>query len=265
MTDTTIVSERNAALLDWYDTSSRSLPWRTDRDPYLTLVSEAMLQQTQVERVIPKFEQFIDTWPTVTALAQASTKDLLTVWSGLGYNSRALRVREAASVIAADGWPTTIEGLQALPGVGPYTAAAIASIAFGHDVPAVDTNLKRVLSRWRGEPLSGSVLDEVAFEAIGSPAGSWNQGVMDIGATICRPRNPSCGVCPVSLWCADPDVYVPPAPQGSFKGSNRELRGALVRAGLAGEDLHTVGRSLGRSDAAIADTIASLRTENLIE
>ena len=265
MTDSAVVSERNTALLSWYDTSSRSLPWRTDGDPYLTLVSEAMLQQTQVERVIPKFEEFINTWPTITALSQASTKDLLSMWSGLGYNARALRVRDAASVIAADGWPTTIAGLQALPGVGPYTAAAIASIAFGHDVPAVDTNLKRVLSRWRGEPLSGSVLDEVAFEAVGSPAGSWNQAVMDLGATMCRPRDPNCGICPVSAWCTDPEVYEPPAHQATFKGSRRELRGALVRAALSDGDLHETGRSLGRCDDEIASTIEDLRDEGLIE
>ncbi len=265
MTDTTVVSERNAALLSWYDISSRSLPWRTGRDPYLTLVSEAMLQQTQVERVIPKFEDFIDTWPTVTLLAQASTKDLLTMWSGLGYNARALRVRDAARIIATDGWPKTIEGLQALPGVGPYTAAAIASIAFGEQVPAVDTNLKRVLSRWRGEPLSGSVLDEVALGALGSPAGWWNQAVMDLGATTCRPRDPACGICPVSAWCSDPEVYEPPARQPTFKGSRRELRGALVRAALSGGDLYRTGLSLGRDTAEIQATIEDLHAEGLIE
>jgi len=259
------VSERNTALIYWYGNEARDLPWRVVGDPYLTLVSEAMLQQTQVERVIPKFEEFIDAWPTVEELAETSTDHLLRAWSGLGYNSRALRLRASAQIISASGWPTSVAGLKELPGVGPYTAAAIASIAFGVDVPALDTNLRRVLSRWYGEPLSGRPLEAFATEALASPAGLWNQAVMDLGATVCRPKNPSCGTCPVSTWCADPSVYEPPAPQARFKGSNRELRGALVLASLAGEDLHTVGRSLDRADDEIEETIAALRADGLIE
>lgn len=265
MTETIVVSDRNTALIRWYGHEARDLPWRELGDPYLTLVSETMLQQTQVERVIPKFDEFLNTWATVTDLAAASTHRLLAVWSGLGYNSRALRLRESARIITDEGWPTSVEGLQKLPGIGPYTAAAIASIAFGVDVPAVDTNLKRVLSRWYGEPLTGKSLDEFALETFAPPAGSWNQAVMDLGATVCRPKNPACGVCPVSEWCADPTVYEPPARQSGFRGSRRELRGALVRAALSNRDLRSAGRSLNRSDAEIDETITDLRTEGLIE
>lgn len=265
MTETIEDSERNAALIDWYTNNARDLPWRVEGDPYLTLVSEAMLQQTQVERVIPKFEEFIDTWPTVEDLAVARTNHLLGIWSGLGYNSRALRLRDAAQVIARSGWPTSVVGLQELPGVGPYTAGAIASIAFGVDVPAVDTNLKRVLSRWYGSPLSGKPLDDFASETLASPAGTWNQAVMDLGSAMCRPRNPACGVCPVSEWCNDPTVYTAPLSQGRFKGSRRELRGALVRASVSNTDLHAAGLSLNRNEAEIDETIGALKAEGLIE
>ncbi|MCL1587919.1 MAG: A/G-specific adenine glycosylase [Actinomycetia bacterium] len=258
-------SDRNTALIKWYGNEARNLPWRVFGDPYLTLVSEAMLQQTQVDRVIPKFEAFIDTWPTVEGLARASTNQLLAIWSGLGYNSRALRLRESARIIADGGWPTSVSGLQELPGVGPYTAAAIASIAFGVDVPAIDTNLKRVLSRWHGEPLSGKLLEEFAVGSIASPAGLWNQAVMDLGATICRPTNPACGDCPISRWCADPTVYEPPVKQSRFKGSRRELRGALVRASVSNGDLYAAGEALGRSDTEISETITALRTEGLVD
>ena len=260
-----IASDRNAALVYWYECEARNLPWRVFGNPYLTLVSEAMLQQTQVERVIPKFTEFIDTWPTVERLAEATTSRLLAIWSGLGYNSRALRLRESAQIITDSGWPTTVTGLQELPGVGPYTAAAIASIAFDVDVPAVDTNLKRVLSRWHGEPLSGEPLDVYASDVLASPAGLWNQAVMDLGAMVCRPKDPSCGTCPVSDWCADPTVYEPPARQSAFNGSRRELRGALVRAAVTDNDLHATGRSLNRADAEIEDTIVALKAEGLIE
>lgn len=265
MIETLEISDRNEALLGWYGTEARDLPWRVFGDPYMTLVSEAMLQQTQVERVIPKFDTFIDAWGTIGELADASSTRLLSVWSGLGYNSRAFRLRESARIVTDHGWPTSVTGLEELPGIGPYTAAAIASIAFGVDVPAIDTNLKRVLSRWHGEPLSGKPLEEFAVGSLASPAGIWNQAVMDLGATICRPTKPACGDCPVSRWCADPTVYEPPVKQSRFKGSRRELRGALVRVSLSNGDLYATGEALGRSDTEISETIAALRTEGLVE
>lgn len=224
-----------------------------------------MLQQTQVERVIPKFEAFVNHWPTVGDLAQARTDDLLRLWSGLGYNSRVLRLRDAATSVVDSGWPTTIQGLMQLPGVGAYTAAAVGSISFGMDVPATDTNLRRVLSRWAGESLADATLDEYSAGVIGSPAGDWNQALMDLGSVVCTVREPNCGDCPVREWCADPAVYEPPPRQSSFEGSHRQLRGALLRAHLASIDLNEVGHALGRSDQETAETIASLETEGLIE
>ncbi|MBT8198341.1 MAG: A/G-specific adenine glycosylase [Acidimicrobiia bacterium] len=221
---------RRERLLGWYRDRSRDLPWRRSSDPYRVLVSEVMLQQTQVDRVIPKFEAFLRRFPSVESLAAADLGDVLEMWHGLGYNSRAKRLRDAARVIAADGWPTDEAGLQTLPGIGPYTAAAVASIAFGEQVPAVDTNLKRVISRWRGLPLEGAPLTEAAMDELGdAPAGDWNQAVMDLGATTCRPRNPRCHDCPVQAWCVDPTVYVPPPRQSRFEGSLRQVRARILR------------------------------------
>lgn len=258
------VALRNDALLRWYGTARRELPWRSDPDPYVTLVSEAMLQQTQVDRVIPKFEEFMARWPTVDDLATSDPTEVLAVWSGLGYNTRALRLRESAVMVADSGWPTSVAGLQALPGVGPYTASAIAAIAFGERVAAVDTNLRRVISRWEGSPLTGRDLTRTADSLVVDPAGDWNQALMDLGSKLCRPRNPKCTGCPVSEWCADPEIYEPPPRQSTFTGSPRQLRGALVRAHLHGEDLKKTGQNLGRSDSEIQETIESLSQEGLL-
>ena len=255
---------RNRALLDWYAEQGRDLPWRGEPDPYVTLVSEAMLQQTQVDRVIPKFTSWMDRWPTVDALARATNDEVLSAWSGLGYNSRALRLRDAAIAVDDGGWPDTVEGLRALPGVGPYTAAAIASIAMGEHVAAVDTNLRRVLGRWYGAPIEGAVLGDFADEVLTSPARDWNQALMDLGATVCRPKNPDCAACPVETWCSEPTVYAAPPRQSAFEGSRRQLRGTLVKAHLAGTDLMTAGRGLGRDDEEIVETITALQTEGLI-
>jgi A/G-specific adenine glycosylase len=257
-------SAANDSLIAWYGTHKRNLPWRRSTDPYPVLVSEVMLQQTQVERVIPRFDSFMSMWPTVESLAAATTDDLLGEWSGLGYNSRALRLREAARVVSANGWPGTVESLQVLPGIGPYTAAAVGSIAFGENAAAVDTNLKRVLSRWAGEPLGGSVLERYAGAVAGMPAGDWNQALMDLGATVCTPREPQCTDCPVSQWCADPAVYEPPPRQSAYEGSHRQLRGALLRAHLAGNDLREAGHDLDRSDIEIETALDSLISEGLV-
>lgn len=226
--------ERNAALLAWYAGHGRDLPWRNTTDPYRIMVSEVMLQQTQAARVVGHYERFLGRFPTVDALASAPLAEILDAWSGLGYNGRARRLREAARIVAAAGWPTTARELETLPGVGPYTAAAISTFAFGEEVAAIDTNTRRVLSRWNGEPLQGAALVAAGAAALGSPAADWNQAMMDLGATICTVREPQCPRCPVSNWCAGPEGYVPTTPQARFEGSFRQLRGAVVRAVLTG-------------------------------
>lgn len=264
MTPSRDAAARNAALVDWYGANGRTLPWRDVGDPYATLVSEAMLQQTQVGRVIERYPRFMARWPDPESLARSTTDEVLSEWSGLGYNARAIRLRDAARIVARDGWPTTVEGLAALPGVGPYTAAAIASIAFGVAVPAVDTNLRRVLSRWVGEPLSGNRLASRARELVADDAGDWNQALMDLGSTVCRPVNPACSSCPVSAWCADPTVYEPPPRQSTFEGSRRQLRGALVKANVAGRDPREAGRALGRAQSEVESVIDELQDEGLL-
>lgn len=221
---------RSEALLAWYRDHARDLPWRKTRDPYRILVSEVMLQQTQVDRVAPRYERFLRRFPTVAALAAAPLADVLDEWSGLGYNSRAKRLHDAARVVDHDGWPTNAAGLRALPGIGPYTAAAVASFAFGEAVAAVDTNIRRVLSRWSGRTLTGRDLEAAAADHLPEDAATWNQAVMELGAVLCRPRSPRCAECPVEDWCTDPTVYEPPPRQAPFEGSRRQLRGAILRA-----------------------------------
>jgi A/G-specific adenine glycosylase len=258
--------ERNAALGAWFLEHDRRLPWRRERSPYRVLVSEAMLQQTQAARVIPYFERFIAAFPTVTDLAVAPLADVLRLWSGLGYNRRARRLHEAAKRIAADGWPTDVDGLMKLPGVGPYTAAALGSLGFGLQVPAVDTNLKRVLSRWHGESLSGRALQIAAEGAMGSDAATWNEAMMDLGAALCRPRKPRCEACPVADWCAGPDTYTPPPTQPRFEGSRRQVRGAVIRTLTRGEaTVAELLRGVELRQRDLEGILDDLESEGLIE
>lgn len=257
---------RNTALLSWYAAQKRTLPWRDETDPYLILVSEVMLQQTQASRVIPFYGRFVARFPTVESLACAVLQDVLDAWTGLGYNTRALRLREAARIIHTDGWPTTPQTLADLPGVGPYTAAAVASFAFGARVPAVDTNLRRVLSRWHGESLTGAVLTAAAETALGQPAGVWNQAMMDLGATVCVPRNPRCTICPVEDWCSGPAAYAPPTAQGRFEGSARQLRGAIVRSLVRHPaTIDDIVQETGFSPGQVEAAINNLAAEGLIQ
>jgi A/G-specific adenine glycosylase len=194
------------------------------RDPYAILVSEVMLQQTQVARVVPRFEAWLGRWPTAAALAGAPRADVLAAWVGLGYNRRALRLQEACAVVARAGWP---EDLRSLPGVGPYTAAAVGSFAFGRQELAVDTNVRRV---WRrlGVPLS----------APPGRAAELNQATMELGALVCRARAPRCGACPVAAWCPGPEA---PAARRArterFEDSSRWARGRVVASLAAGDGL----------------------------
>ena len=198
-----------AQLLDWYRREARSLPWRDTPGPYRTLLSEIMLQQTRVATVVPYFEAFLARWPTVEDLARAPLEDVLGAWSGLGYYRRARNLHRAAQAVALQGgFPTTAKGLKTLPGVGRYTAGAIASIAMGQDEPLVDGNVERVLSRLfrLGEdprsPKGAKALWQLAERLlVRGSSGDWNQALMELGALICLPGMPRCGECPVSSHC----------------------------------------------------------------
>jgi len=202
----------SARLLRWYAKSGRKLPWRGTRDPYRIWVSEIMLQQTQVEAVIPYYRRWLKRFPTLRALAAAPLHDVLTVWEGLGYYSRARNLHRAAQKVTQEyggRLPRTPEGLRVLPGIGRYTAAAIASIAFGVDAAVLDGNVKRVLARvfdFREEVRSSQGEKKLwaLAESLTPPgrAGDHNQALMDLGATICTPRAPACAACPLRAMCA---------------------------------------------------------------
>lgn len=198
-------------LLPWYRAVRRDMPWRREVSAYRTLVSELMLQQTRVETVIPYFDRFMAEFPTVEALAGAAESRVLELWAGLGYYSRARNLQRAAqAVVAAGGFPGSVEGLRELPGVGPYTAGAIASIALGLPAALVDGNVERVVARLFALTSTGATLRKRVWEeaerAVASAepgaAGDFNQALMELGATVCTPRSPGCMLCPLATMCA---------------------------------------------------------------
>jgi A/G-specific adenine glycosylase len=240
--------EARAAILAWYARVGRPLAFRRTTDPYAVLVSEAMAQQTQAARAATYWERFLERFPTVEALAAASPADVLRAWAGLGYDRRALALWRAARVIVeehAGRVPADVAALQALPGVGPYTARAVAALAYGVPVGAVDVNVRRVLGRvLAGSPdaLSARTIQAVADASVPVDApGTWTHALMDLGATLCKPRVPRCDACPARTWCrfaagegsgagvrsaAPPrSDAVAPAP---FASTNRWLRGRIL-------------------------------------
>jgi A/G-specific adenine glycosylase len=224
-------------LLAWYSQNGRDLPWRRTKDPYAILVSEIMLQQTQVERVIPRWRAWLERWPTPAALAAAAAADVIREWQGLGYNRRAVSLHRAAQAVAAEGWP---DDLTSLPGVGPYTAAAIRNQAYGEPVLPVDTNVARILER------TGHSFGPEALQAL-----------FDLGATVCLARVPRCETCPLAELCpARGRRYEPLRRQSRFEGSFRQRRAALLRL-VAAE-----AQPLGELDREAVD---SLLRDGLVE
>ena len=223
-------------LLIWFGANARDLPWRKTRDPYAILVSEVMLQQTQVERVIPRYLAWLGRWPTAAALAAASPADVIREWQGLGYNRRGLNLHRAATHIAAHGWP---DDLTELPGVGPYTAAAVGNFALGRDVLPVDTNVRRIEER------TGHDFGPAAAQAL-----------MDLGATVCLARVPRCGVCPLAALCPSRGRrYEPLRKQSRFEGSFRQRRAHTLRL-VADQE-----RPLSELDG---EAVASLARDGLV-
>jgi A/G-specific adenine glycosylase len=210
-------------VLAWYDRNRRDLPWRHTHDPYAILVSEVMLQQTQVARVVPRYLAWLERWPTVESLAAATPAEVITAWSGLGYNRRAVLLhRCAVSVSALGGFPREPRELERLPGIGPYTAAAIACFAFGAQIAAPDTNARRVLGRAFGDPPPAPPPGQ---------AYAWNQALFDLGREVCIARTPRCGACPLASGCPSRGMtYAPLRRQSRFEGSFRQRRARLLRA-----------------------------------
>jgi A/G-specific adenine glycosylase len=223
-------------LLAWWRANRRDLPWRRTRDPWAILVSELMLQQTQVSRVVPKYHAFLEQFPTPAACARSSAGDVVRAWAGLGYNRRALNLHRTAVAVVErhDGrLPASLDGLLALPGIGPYTARAVLAFAFEADVAVLDVNAARVLARvWGGR----SQRDADALVPPGD-GWAWNQAMLDFGATVCIKRNPRCDACALHEQCwwagtgrAEPDPAGPGSRQSTFEGSDRQGRGRLVDA-----------------------------------
>jgi A/G-specific adenine glycosylase len=232
------------ALLSWFDRERRPLPWRATTDPYAIWVSEVMLQQTQVDRVVPYWTRFIERFPSVEALAAASSADVLSAWRGLGYYSRARNLHRAAQVLVeqhAGALPASFEALRTLPGFGRYTAGAVASIAFGLRAPLVDGNVARVLSRLL--EIGGAPGDRAREAKLWTEAerllpserpGDWNQALMELGATVCLPRNPLCLLCPVRSEClalAHDRVDELPPPKKAPKRKRLDFAVAVARRG----------------------------------
>ncbi|MBI4499300.1 MAG: A/G-specific adenine glycosylase [Chloroflexi bacterium] len=262
-------------LLAWYGHQRRDLPWRRTRDPYAILVAEVMLQQTQVDRVLPRYHEFLARFPTLAALAAASPADVIRCWSGLGYNVRAVRLHQVARRIVTEyggQFPRSLPALLALPGLGPYTARAVACFAFEDHVPVVDTNVRRVLGRVLRDTV-GQAAGERFFLALAEavlPPGhayEWNQALMDLGATICTARKPLCLLCPLSQHCDALRSGAPIEQPGGngrssgngqpFVGSTRYYRGRILAALRAvgsdqALDLPTLGRAL-KADFGPAD------------
>ncbi|MFP5318246.1 MAG: A/G-specific adenine glycosylase [Acidimicrobiia bacterium] len=265
------------ALLGWWVAGGRrDLPWRHTRDPWAVLVSEVMAQQTQVARVAPAWRRFMLRFPTATDCAAAPLADVVTAWAGLGYNRRAVNLhRSAVAVTEHNGGrlPTTLDGLLALPGVGPYTARAVLAFSGQADVGVVDTNSGRVLARAvAGRPLAPSDAQRMADSMVPPGEGwSWNSAVLDLGAAFCTSRSPRCGPCPVASACAwanagGPDPAPPPARQSRFDGSDRQGRGRLVAVLRAGPvPVADAARAAGWPDDPVraARAVAALVADGL--
>jgi A/G-specific adenine glycosylase len=285
-----VPSELRAAILEWYAAQGRTLSFRGTDDPYAILVSEAMAQQTQAARAGEAWIRFMALFPTVAALAAAAPADVLRAWQGLGYNRRALNLWRAARRIVDEFGgrvPSDLGELQSLPGVGPYTARAIAAIGFGMPVGAVDTNVRRVLGRivaGDAATLGAARLQAVADAAVppGQP-GAWTHALMDLGATVCKPQRPECDVCPARSWCrfaADPKArvdgrtvrHVRPdrarETAAPFRTTSRWLRGRILdrlREAPNGTWV-TLAGPIGDHDSDALDVaIHALATEGLVE
>ena len=266
----------------WADAVRRDLPWRRTRDPWAVVVSEVMLQQTQVARVIPKWEAFLNAFPTVTACAASPQAEVVRMWEGLGYHRRAVNLHRLAIAVESSyegSFPKSQGALMKLPGIGPYTARAVLAFAFEDDAAVVDTNVGRILARAvAGRPCSAAEAQSVA-DALSPPGGSWrwNQGMLDLGAMICTKRRPKCDECPIAVICAwrrsgeqdDPAVGSAGVSGGQsrFEGSDRQGRGLLLAALRRGPVGHVdLGNAMGwPSDRARAIRVAaSLVSDGLV-
>ncbi len=276
-------SGRSGDLLAWFGANRRDLPWRETRDPWAVLVAELMLQQTQAARVVPRYRAFLAELPTPAVCAAVPVATVIQRWAGLGYNRRAVNLHRAATAVVADHGgrlPRSLDGLLALPGVGPYTARAVLAFAHEQDVGVLDTNAARVLARWGGRPLGRAEAQRRADAEVPTGSGwSWNQAMLDLGATVCTARSPRCDGCPCRAgctWyragCPDPDPAVGSAGvsgrQSRFDGSDRQGRGRLLdalRAGPVGAGAMAATMGWSGQDERAERVARSLVTDGLAD
>jgi len=287
MLDQKALKQVHHQVLDWYQREGRDLPWRHTRDGYPILVAEVMLQQTQVDRVVPKYGEFLEQYSTFEALAEASRSDVIRIWSTLGYNRRAVRLHEVARHVVnhCNGQlPRTTEALEKLPGIGRYTASAVACFAHGQDVAVIDTNICRVLGRvfYGISRAFMQQIEEIASRILPiGQAWAWNQALMDVGAKVCRIAAPLCDSCPLHSWCQFSHDYSREHPAlesettkntnllQPFKESRRYYRGRIIEylRGLnSGEsvDIEELGH-LVKPDFASSDTAWFQKLINVLE
>ena len=279
------VAELRRALLAWHRRHALKAPWRTSGDPYQVLVAAVMAQQTQISRVLLKFDEFIAAFPTVEKLARARTARVLRVWEGMGYNLRALRLHRAAKLIVRRGsFPRTAEELEQIEGICPFTAAIIASFGFRQPAAAVDTNVRRVIARLSGDvdvTLTDRAVQPAADALISRRApGRWNQAIMDLGGRVCVSRTPKCDICPIARWCRSRpklakrtkkvrDVRAGYKAQPPFAVSRRYYRGRIVQAlrelpARGSLSSRQLSRQLDLRAGDVTELLAALQRDGLI-
>jgi A/G-specific adenine glycosylase len=275
-----VPSEAQAAILVWYDARGRALTFRGQRDPYAILVSEVMAQQTQISRVSEQWTTFMATFPSVQRLADAPTADVLRAWRGLGYNRRAVNLQRAARVIVSEhggSVPSSLDELLRLPGVGPYTARAVASLAFGQAVGPVDTNVRRVLARLVRADRAASARELQAIADTSVPRArpaDWTHALMDLGATVCRSHAPRCAECPAARWCRSATRVQSRARRraaargAGFASTSRWLRGRILDQlrDVRDDAWGVIAGPIGEHEAMAVDAaLVSMESEGLIE
>jgi A/G-specific adenine glycosylase len=272
------------AILAWYDATGRELAFRATADPYAVLVSELMAQQTQATRAAEAWTRWMDRFPSVEALAIAPVADVVRAWAGLGYNRRAVLLHRAARTIVDEHGgrvPSSVDELEALPGIGPYTARAVAAIAFGEAVGAVDVNVRRVLGRIVAggpEALTAARMQALADGSVPRDrAGAWTHALMDVGQRTCRPRRPSCADCPAIAWCAyAAGVRPSPAstatagttarPEPPFEATNRWLRGRILERARAADGWTRFHEPIGsHGPTAVQAAVHALARDGLLD
>ena len=272
------------AVLDWYAATGRELAFRTTADPYAVLVAELMAQQTQAARAAEHWTTWMARFPSVEVLARAPVADALRAWAGLGYNRRAVHLHRAATVIVTEHGgrvPDTVEGLEALPGVGPYTARAVAAIAYGLPVGAVDVNVRRVLGRIVAGGPEG--MTEAAMQTLADAwvptghAGAWTHSLMDVGQRVCKPHRPNCADCPAIAWCRyaageRPAVQASSAraavrrPEPAFESTNRWLRGRIVERARDAPGWVRFDEPIGdHGEGAVRTAVLALARDGVLE